>query len=78
VGYSARHRQVLADPEYREMVARLRQARESAGLTQTDLAEKMDVSWTAISQWERFIHAPSLWHLLAWWRALDFEVAQRL
>lgn len=60
------------------MVVRLRQAREHAGLSQQALAPKIGVSWTALSGWERFVTTPSLWHLLAWWRELNFEPVQRI
>ncbi len=32
--------------------ARLRAARESKGLTQADVAERLDVSWQTVSNWE--------------------------
>lgn len=78
MSYSARHHEVLADLDYRAMVADLRQARESLGLTQGQVADKVGVFWTAVSNWERYAQTPSLFHLLAWWRVLNFECVRKL
>lgn len=37
----------------------IRELRIAAGLTQTELAEKMEVNQTAVSQWERNAVLPS-------------------
>ena len=42
------------------MGARLRTARRSAGLTQKQLAERLDVESITVSRWERGVTTPSL------------------
>lgn len=75
---SVRFPQIVEDPDYRAMIKRLRQARESLGLSQLQVASKIGVEWTAVSNWERRRHTPSLFHMLAWWRVLGFEAVQRI
>lgn len=52
----------------------LREAREAAGLTQTDLAERLGVSQQAIAQAERPNANPTVGLLAAWSRALGVEL----
>jgi DNA-binding XRE family transcriptional regulator len=68
----------MADPDYRTMINSLRLARESSGQSQTQVADKIGVTWTTLSTWERFVHTPSLFHLLAWWNVLGFEMVQQI
>lgn len=43
--------------------SRIRQARRTAGLSQSELAEKIDAHPTSISDWERGIHEPTIRHM---------------
>lgn len=52
----------------------LRAAREAAGLTQADLAERLGVSQQAIAQAERPNANPRVARLAAWSRALGVEL----
>lgn len=70
MGYHKKHRQMLADPYYTDTVARLRQAREDAGLSQRDVAKAIDVTWESVSAWERGKTIPSLYHFLEWCKYL--------
>lgn len=78
MGYTRRHYDMLCDPDYRAMIDRLRGARESLGLTQTEMATKIGVDFTAVNRWERLVHVPSVFHLFAWFRVLGFDAVQRL
>lgn len=78
VGKAPRYLEIITDPDYREMIYRLRTARQERRLSQFEVAEMVNVSWTTLSGWERFVHTPSLFHLLAWWRALEFEAVQSI
>lgn len=69
---------VLDDETYMEMVYQLKQARIKAGLSQSLLAARIGVEWTTLSAWERRRHIPSMYHLLGWWRELNFEPVQRI
>jgi transcriptional regulator with XRE-family HTH domain len=42
------------------LAAALRQARINAGLTQEELARRIDVRAVAVSRWERGVHQPGL------------------
>lgn len=75
--YGPRHLQVLQDPTYTEMVFHLKVARVEAGLNQQQVAERVGVSWGTLSTWERMIHVPSTYHLVAWWNALGFWTIRR-
>lgn len=72
-----RFEDIVSDPDYRAMVDRLRGARVTLGLSQLDVANKIGVAETTVNTWERFVHTPSLFHLISWWRVLDFEAARR-
>jgi Zn-dependent peptidase ImmA (M78 family)/DNA-binding XRE family transcriptional regulator len=54
---------------------RITQARELAGQTKTDLAEKLDVSVAAVSQWEDGSKNPTPENLIAIGRAVNVPVA---
>jgi len=54
---------------------RITQARELAGQTKTELAERLDVSVAAVSQWEDGSKNPTAENLVAIGRALDVPVA---
>lgn len=76
MAYSARHYDVLDDDTYRGMVQELKQARINAGLSQSALAARIGVEWTTLSRWERRSTIPSVYHLLGWWRELNFKPVQ--
>lgn len=73
MGYHQYHRRMLADPYYIETVARLRQARETAGLSQATVAAAVGVKGRQVSCWERLAHLPSLYHFVEWCKALEEE-----
>ena len=52
----------------------LRELRKKCNLTQSQLAQKIQVDQTAISQWERGITSPSLHHLLVLSEILDCKI----
>lgn len=74
--HAPRFEDIVSDLDYRAMVDRLREARDNLGLSQADVADKIGVTAVTVGKWERFVHTPSLFHLISWWRVLDFE-AQR-
>lgn len=73
MGYPKYHRQMLADPYYIQTVARLRQARETAGLSQAAVADLVGVQGRQVSCWERLAHLPSLYHYIKWCKVLEKE-----
>lgn len=73
MGYPKYHRQMLADPYYTETVAKLRQARETAGLSQPVVAKTIGVTWETVSAWERLRTLPTLFHFIEWCKVLGFE-----
>ncbi|MCX7804406.1 MAG: helix-turn-helix domain-containing protein [Planctomycetota bacterium] len=54
----------------RDAGKRIRQARKSAGLTQTQLARRIGVSITTVSDWENGKYSPAMGHLAALSRVL--------
>lgn len=52
---------------------RIRQARETAGLTQTQLAEKLNIPYQGISQWERNVRNPKMDSILRIANALSCD-----
>jgi transcriptional regulator with XRE-family HTH domain len=54
----------------------IRSARKSAGLNQSELAKKMDVTQTAITHWENGVHTPTLQKVVDLAEALDTSFAQ--
>jgi transcriptional regulator with XRE-family HTH domain len=54
--------------------ARIRQARKSAQLSQSQLANKIGAHVTSVSDWERGRNAPSARHLLAIAQATGTEI----
>ncbi len=77
MGYHKKHREMLEDPYYTETVARLRQARENADLSQLIVARAIGVTWESVSAWERGVTIPSLYHFLEWCKVLVFEVKEK-
>ncbi len=57
-----------------EMGQRLRELREKAGLSQTELSRAVGISRNAVSQWEAGVTQPSTRHLNAVARALNVPV----
>lgn len=57
---------------------RLRQARETAGLTQTELGAKMGVTCTAVSYWETAYREPSLHTIVTLAGVLDTTLVRLL
>lgn len=61
--------------------SRIRQARRAAGLSQSQLAEKIGAHVTSISDWERGANAPTMRHLTsvaeATGQSLDWFVEKR-
>ena len=51
--------------DYESLGMRIRRARKAAGMTQADLAEKLNYSDKSISKWERGDSDPSTSNLLA-------------
>ena len=56
---------------------KIRQARVKAGMTQSDLADKLGLSWEMISRYERGVNSP-MHQLTAIARALDVTVSELL
>ena len=56
-----------------KLTAMLRQARDDAGLTQAELARKVRVHRTAVSQWETGAKVPTLAHLIQVCRVLKID-----
>ena len=54
---------------------RIRQARLNAGLTQAALAEKLNVTYQAISSWENDIYVPDTWNLIELAKVLEVSVS---
>ena len=54
----------MNDPR-KAMGAHLRQVREARGLSRVDLAAKIEVHPSAVTQWENGVAAPRLPHMLA-------------
>jgi transcriptional regulator with XRE-family HTH domain len=52
----------------------LKEMREKAGLTQTQLAQKIGTSYTRVSDWERGVSSPSLHHFNLLARALEVSL----
>lgn len=77
MAYPKYHKATLQDPWYIDMVARLRQAREDAGLSQEQLAQKLEVTWASVSRWERRVTFPSLYCFIRWLKVLDFEAKEK-
>lgn len=57
---------------------RIKAARKIAGITQADLAEKLNIPFQSISQWERDIRKPKLETLEKLSKALDVSIAYLL
>lgn len=55
---------------------RIRALRERAGLTQEDLAERMEVSRQAVSKWEANLSRPSAENLIRLAKLLDVDLAE--
>lgn len=53
------------DPILRALGQRIKEARKARGISQTDLARILDVTRSAVSQWESGIFAPAMEKLLA-------------
>ena len=53
---------------------RIKAARQQAGLTQTELAEKLGIPYQSISQWERDLRNPKYENLQRIANALDYDV----
>ena len=71
------HSEMLQDPWYIDLVASLRQAREAAGLSQAELAQKLEVTWASVSRWERRVTFPSLYCFIRWLKVLGFEAKEK-
>ncbi len=63
VGVSSTERGKRRRPD-RSFGARLRDARERCGLTQAEVAERLDVSWQTVSNWETGQRTPGADYLL--------------
>ena len=63
---------VMSDEDVRHIVgARMRLARERAGLSQRDVAEKMKIAPSEISCWENGKHAVGVDKWLRWCQAIN-------
>lgn len=58
-----------------EIGRRIRENRRSAGLTQEQLASRLNVSFQAVSSWERGEYVPDTWNLIELARALNVSVS---
>lgn len=56
--------------------ARIRDARKAAGLSQEDLAERVDLSIESVSRAERGSITPTIWTLLRFAKALRLDLAE--
>jgi len=68
--------ELLGQGEAKQMSTgqRIRVARKKAGITQADLANKLDIPFQSISQWERDIRKPKMETLQKIADALDIDV----
>ena len=60
---------------YAELIVTLAKARESQGLSQTDLAKRLDVTFGAVAHWERGRRAIPGRQLFALAAALGYDLA---
>lgn len=65
----------LAPGEERVAGYRLRQAREQAGLTQSELARRLGITQQAVARAERWAANPTIRFVESWARALGKELA---
>jgi transcriptional regulator with XRE-family HTH domain len=61
--------------EYALLVALLRDTRENAGMTQTELATRLDTTQSIVSKIERGERRLDLVELKAWCNAIDMSLA---
>ncbi len=54
---------------------RIRSARKAAGYTQDELANRLGVSYQAVSSWERDEYAPDTWNLIELAKVLEVSVS---
>ncbi len=62
----------------RELVAELVRRRRKAGLSQTELAEKIGTSQRTMSQLENLAHEPKLGTFLSWAQAVGLQLSWRV
>ncbi len=55
--------------------SRIAKARKDKGITQAEVAEKLNVSFQAVSSWERDEFIPEVWNLIELAKVLDVSVS---
>ncbi|MBQ1534846.1 MAG: helix-turn-helix transcriptional regulator, partial [Erysipelotrichaceae bacterium] len=55
--------------------SRIAKARKDRGMTQAEVAEKLNVSFQAVSSWERDEFIPEAWNLIELAKVLDVSVS---
>jgi transcriptional regulator with XRE-family HTH domain len=64
-----------AEQSSRELVAELVRRRQDAGLTQSDVAERIGTSQSTVAKLETHTHDPKLTTLVRWARAVGVDLA---
>lgn len=77
MGYQKHHRQILDDPYYQQTVATLRQARETAGLSQLVVGKAIGVRWETVCAWECLRTLPTLFHFFEWCKVLGIVTKEK-
>jgi putative transcriptional regulator len=73
VGRNSEEVDVATDPRLVQFGRRLRELRQEAGLTQTELAERAGVKRDAVARWERGAREPGWFNVVALAEALGVD-----
>lgn len=64
--------------DLRQTASLVRDCRERAGLTQEQVADRLNISQPLVSQWETGVRQPTLWQLAAVCRLAGGRLALRM